>query len=126
VWFGFFTAKTWERTVESLRYCGFKGDDLASLPAQQLDNEVRITIEHSEWQGKMQAKVAWVNAGYSGIKLADPMDMNELRQFAARMKSSVKNIKEVEGKKAERTQATPPASEPTPPPAAPDDDFPFA
>lgn len=104
-WFGYFTQKTWERTVESLRYCGFKGDDLESVVRQALDQEVSIVVEHHEYNGKTYARVAWVNAsGGGGMKLANQMSANDLRMFSAQMKQrGIGKIGEVAGKKAERS-----------------------
>jgi hypothetical protein len=120
-WWGSFTDKSWTRTMEALRYCGFKGDDLYELPGQALDQEVGIVVEHSEYQGKTNARVRWVNAPSSGVKLAKPMDQNQLRNFSAMMKAKVAQVKAVEGKKASVSEA--PAFE-TPPPS--DEDDPFA
>jgi hypothetical protein len=95
-WFGYFSDKTWERTCESLRYCGWKGDDLADLGA--LDYQVQIVVEHNEYDGKCFPRVAWVNRLGSGhIKLQKPLPQEELRRFAARMRSRAAGIKEVEG-----------------------------
>jgi hypothetical protein len=101
-WWGFFTAKTYERTVESLRACGFRGDDLAALMEQKIDNEVEIVVEHTEWNGTKSARVRWVNAT-GGTKLANQMSVDDLRAFAAIIKAKVAAIKEIEGKKAERS-----------------------
>jgi hypothetical protein len=100
-WWGNFTEKTWERTVESLRYCGFQGDELDTLPSQTLDQVVDVEVEHSEYLGKVSAKVKWVNAPYSGIKLTKPMGSQELRNFSALMKAKVASVK---------TQVTPPST----------------
>lgn len=123
-WWGYFTQKTYTRTVESLRLCGFKGDDLMDLLTQELGNEVSIVTEVSEWNGKTNARVSWINSAGSGIKMANPMATNDLRAFAAQLKAKVGAIKEVPGKKAERgTAPAPEAAEPSPPPS--DDDCPF-
>ena len=63
-WFGYFTAKTYERTCEALRYCGWRGNQLDDLGT--LDQKVQIVVEHEEYEGKNRAKVAWVNAFGSG------------------------------------------------------------
>jgi hypothetical protein len=125
-WWGYFTQNTYTRTIEALRTCGFKGDDLMSLLSQELTNEVTIVTEISEWQGKSNARVKWINSSGGGIKMANPMNTNDLRQFAAQMKAKTAAIKEVEGKKAERGAAAQPetAHEPPPPPPS-DDDCPF-
>jgi hypothetical protein len=69
-------------------------------------------------------RIAWVNAASSGIKLANPMGTDDLRRFAAAMKSRVAQVKPVEGKKAEKgTAATATAAEEPPPPS--DEDVPF-
>lgn len=103
VWFGYFSEKTVTRTVESLRYCGFKGDDLAALLTQTLDQEVQLVIQHEDYQGTTSAKVAWVNrAGGGGFKLKEPMQKAGLQRFAAMMKNSVKAIPEAPGPKGER------------------------
>lgn len=101
-WYGYFTEKTAKRTVESLRYCGFKGDDLMGALAQKLDNQVSIKIEHNEYQGKVSERVAWVNQpGGPGVRLQAPMNTADLRSFSARMKASVAGVPEAtDGRKA--------------------------
>ena len=119
-WFGYFTEKTWQRTIEALRICGFKGDDLMDAAAQKLVQEVSVVIEPNTYEGKTTMRIAWVNKSSSGVKLAAPMNAADLRQFSAMMKSRVNQVKPVEGKKADAGKAEEPT---TPPPA--DDDPPF-
>lgn len=102
-WFGHFSEKTIHRTVESLRYCGFKGDDLAGAVTQKLDQEVQIVVAHDDYNGKTTAKVNWVNrAGGDGFRMDKPMAGTALSRFAAQMKNAVRQIPEANGKKAER------------------------
>jgi hypothetical protein len=93
-WFGFFTDKALQRTIESLRYLGWKGDDLAELPTLaetgMLPEEVDLVVEHEEYKGALRAKVAWVNKPGGGrVQLAKPMEADSLKSFAARMKGSI-------------------------------------
>lgn len=111
-WFGYFTEGSWKRTIESLRYCGFKGDDLATLDEQELDQRVSIQVEHEERETengtRVLARIAWVNrVGGSTIKLKKPMDANDLRKFAASMNRYVSGVKEVEGEKASAARRSP-------------------
>jgi hypothetical protein len=89
-WFGFFTDKTTERTVESLRLLGWQGDDITKL--EELGSRrVSIVVEHEEYQGQVRAKIQWVNRlGGLGVKLKAPMDDAARRKFAARMKGFAK------------------------------------
>jgi len=123
-WFGYFTDKTWSRTVESLRCCGFKGDDLLQVATQELNQEVSIVVQPDTWEGKTRMRIAWVNKASGGVKLAAPMGTDDLRKFAASMKSRVAQVKPVEGKKAEPGATPPPAASDEPPPPS-DDDVPF-
>jgi len=117
VWFGFFTDKTWERTMESLRYCGWKGDDLSAIRVEDLDQLVELVVEHDEYQGDINARVAWVNrpGGGGRLKLKDQLSPDEVRAFAARMKQRAKGVPEVKepngnppGVPARRAPADPP------------------
>jgi hypothetical protein len=95
-WFGFFTDKTWERTMQSLRYAGWTGDDVANLG--DLPNQVEIVIGHEEYDGKTRAKIQWVNQiGGGKIQLNNPMADGALRKFAAAMRSRAKGVNEVAG-----------------------------
>ena len=105
-WFGYFTKDAWKRTLESLRYAGFKGDNLADLENQPLDQQVMVVIEHNDHNDKVYARVAWVNRSGGAIKLADPMKPNDLKKFASEMKRHAAQISEVEGPKAERQAPT--------------------
>lgn len=124
-WFGYFGPKSMDRTIESLRLVGFTGDDLATLPTQQINQKVSITVEHSEWDGKVRAKVAWVNRpGGGGVKLEKPLAENDLRMFAASLRNRVKSKPAVAGEKVEPGATPQPSS--TPAPASPPvDDVPF-
>lgn len=87
-WFGFFTDKTLENTVKSLRACGWTGDDLSDL-AGITANEVNLVVEHeTDDRGQTRAKVRWVN-GTSGLAMKDQLDTAEAKTFAARMKGAI-------------------------------------
>lgn len=112
-WFGYFSdnVTATDRTFAALRACGFTGDDLERFPDQRPTNEVEIVVGHEEYEGKMQAKVQWVNAPGRGVKLADPMRGQDLRMFAGRFKSKLKNIPEIKTVEAKRE---PPSAAPPP------------
>jgi len=107
LWVGFFTETSADRTIESLRFCGFRGDDLATVITGPLDQEVSITVEVEEYEGKKRSKVAWVNESGGGMKMANPMDAKDLRTFAAKFKAKVKGKPEIQGTK---TTAPPPGA----------------
>jgi hypothetical protein len=111
-WIGFFTNDSWQRTMESLRFAGWSGDDLSALPSMPLDQVVSITVESDEYDGKTRSRITWVNQPGAGgvLKLAEPMSPDVLRQFAAQMKSKAALIPLKPG--AKRTVETPKTSEP--------------
>ncbi len=112
-WRGFFTTeKAEKRTVESLRYCGFRGEELSAASAQELDQEVSIAIDHEEYEGKVRDRVKWVNRpGGRGYKLKEQLPGADLKKLSSSLKLKVKDIPEEPGKKAERL---PPAEEADP------------
>lgn len=97
-----------ERSIESLRACGFTGDDIDKFAEQTPDIECQIVVEHETYQGKTTAKVKWVNqAGGGGFVFEKPLDSTSLRKFSAQFKGALKGIPAVQGKKAERQAPTP-------------------
>lgn len=117
-WYGSFsptvmgtTGKTVaQRTVESLRYMGFKGNDFLELETQKIDQIVSITVEHevSEQDGKTYLKVGWVNQlGGGVIKIARPLSMEDKRKFAAVMKGSLSKVPDVDGERHESNGSAP-------------------
>lgn len=107
-WFGYFSKAAGKRTAQSLRYMGFKGDDLEAINDQDLNQKVQIVIGHNtytkideetgEEKSITRARVDWVNRlGSGAIKLNNPMPQDELRKFAAMMKSRLASVPEVDG-----------------------------
>lgn len=86
-WYGFFTDKTMDRTIETLRLCGWKGSDLNSLDGLG-DNEVSIVLETEEYEGKSRQRVQWVNRA-GGLAMANPLSADQAKAFAAKMKGAV-------------------------------------
>jgi hypothetical protein len=107
-WFGYFSKASYERTVESLRFCGFKGNDLNKLNEQELRQKVQVQIGHNTYTKRNDetgeekevtfARVDWVNRiGSGAIKLNNPMSKDEQRKFAAMMTKHIASIPEVDG-----------------------------
>lgn len=86
-WWGYFTEKTWERTLDSLRYMGWQSDDLGNLDGLDA-NEVELVLDEEEYDGKKRLKVQWVNR-LQALYIKDPMDAQERVSFAARMRGRI-------------------------------------
>lgn len=103
VWYGYFTDATLERTIESLRYMGWKGDDPSDgLPGLDA-NEVDIVVEDEEYEGKTYAKVQWVNRP-GGLALKAPLSEEKAKAFGASMRE---RIRAIDASKGERKVAAP-------------------
>lgn len=107
-WYGYFTDDSFERTIDSLRLCGWEGDDLSDLRGIE-KNDVQLTIAHEpDLQGEIRSRAAWVN-GLGGVAMKDKMDKGAAAGFAARMKGRVLALKQAGGGQAKRpTGAAPP------------------
>lgn len=83
-WFGYFTDATLDRTLDSLRHCGWSSDSLAELDGLD-QNEVEIVVDQEEYQGKTRTKVQWVNRP-SKLALKEQLSAQEAQAFAARLR----------------------------------------
>lgn len=128
-WYGYFTDKTTARTIESLRHCGWQGDDFSDLSTVGTqDVEIVVDDERDDRDGTMRTRVRWVNSlGSSGPAVKNVMDEASRKAFAARMRGVVVaanggNVSKPVPPKAPSRQPQQPAS-----PAADyaDDDIPF-
>lgn len=121
-WFGYFSKDAYKRTLESLRHCGLKGEDV--LNPGPLDQIVSVSVEHEEYEvanedtgevtQRTRARISWVNrAGGGVIKLKNPLSADEARKFAAQLRNALRGIPETQGERvgraapAQATQAKP-------------------
>jgi hypothetical protein len=129
VWDGWLTEKTFDRTIESLRHCGWEGSDLSEL--QGLDaNEVDLVIEQEEYEGRVYPKVKWVNRA-GGLAHKTPLSGDKAKFFALQMKEKIKAFDASKGAlpprtapKSQSARRSAPAGPPEPPPLS-DDDIPW-
>jgi hypothetical protein len=89
-WYGFFTEKTIETTLKSLRTLGWEGDDLSDLSGIDTKDAYAV-IAHEEGQdGKVRARVRWINESPNGgLALKTRMDEGAAKAFAERMRGHV-------------------------------------
>jgi hypothetical protein len=92
-WYGFFTEKTAQRTIESLRYCGWQGNDLASIDVEDIPKVVQIVVEEDEYEGKRRLRVQWVNRDGAGLAMKTRLAGSAAASFAARMKGLCMAVK---------------------------------
>ncbi len=98
-WLGHFTDKTSERTIESLQYMGWRGDDLSELDnlgpeqcAALLPSAVQIVCEPDTYKDKTTLKVQWVNQiGGGSFAFKAPVTGKDLKAFAAQMRGAVRS-----------------------------------
>lgn len=96
-WHGFLGDNTFDRTIESLRFCGWTGDDLTDLSG--LDTkEVVIVIENEEYKGKVSPKIQWVNRA-GGLAVKTPMSAEKAKTFAAAMRGKIRALDAAKGVK---------------------------
>ncbi len=83
-WYGYFTHKTEERTLEALEACGWDGVDIADLSSVGR-KRVQLVVEHErdEKSGDFNARIRWVNA--LGIAMKNRMNDQQRSDFAARI-----------------------------------------
>ena len=115
-WYGYFTADTEQRTLESLRACGWQGDDLAELKGMG-SRKVSLVIEDETFEGKTHSRVRWVNRfGGNGVRLAKTMDAQARRQLAARLRpaAAATPVLPPEGQPAQLGRPGPAPSSPPP------------
>jgi hypothetical protein len=90
-WFGFFSDACFDRTIQSLRYCGWQGDDVSDLSG--IDRHaVDLVVEHDEYQGKVTPKVRWINQIGGGLG----MSAAQAEEFARSIKSRIAGMKGAE------------------------------
>jgi hypothetical protein len=104
-WFGFFTDQTTDRTLDSLRHCGWDGDNFVELKGLDA-NEVEIVIDTDEYEGKPRTKVQWVNRP-SRLAMREQMSGQEVSAFAARMRGRALQHKQKYGVQPAPTASTP-------------------
>lgn len=83
-WFGFFSEGAVDRTIESLRHCGWDSDSLAELDSLSA-NEVELVVEDEEYEGKWRSKVKWVNR-VARLQMKEQMSPAQVQAFAARLR----------------------------------------
>lgn len=120
-WYGSFSENAYERTMQSLRYCGWEGDNLDDI--QALPTEVSVTVEQSEWDGKINTRIAWVNLLGSGARLNNPLSADRRRQFAAQMRDRARATVAKPGAGGDKRSTQPELPGGKGP--GPDDDIPF-
>jgi hypothetical protein len=116
-WYGYFTEKTLDRTIESLRIMGWTGNDLEQLSGLDT-NEVDLVVDEEEYEGKLHTKVQWVNR-VGGLQIKAPLSPEKTRSFAAAMKDRIKAIDAAGGLRAKPAKS--PVIPPEPPPLTDDD-----
>ncbi len=87
-----------ERSIESLQYCGWVGDDLSEFSDKGLHgldkNEVEIVVELEEYTDKegnprVSPKVQWVNRAGGYLNVSQAMNPDAAQSFGDRMRGLV-------------------------------------
>jgi hypothetical protein len=110
-WYGHFTEKTADRTLESLEHCGWDGASLVELKGfGSKEVELDVGLEQGD-DGKEYVRVRWVNRLGGGPKLKETLDVAGVEALDARLKGAM--LARKEAKANEGDTSFPPADKPT-------------
>lgn len=88
-WYGYFTEKTVDRTLESLEHCGWNGNSLGAGDLDTARGEVQIVIEHeADQKGEQRARVKWVNS-IGGLQLGEVLDEASIQKLNQQLKGKL-------------------------------------
>jgi hypothetical protein len=104
-WYGFFTPETTDRTLESMRHCGWESDSLEHIDTLG-NNEVELVLEEEEYEGKVRTRVRWVNRP-ARLVVGEQMSPERLKAFAAKMRGKAVASKQKYGAQPQPTQDKP-------------------
>lgn len=96
---GYFGPNSSARTIESLQFCGWEGDDLSEFADNELHgldaNEVEGVVGIEEWKDKetdeprSAPRVNWINKPGGRVNVDNAMDQAKAQAFGAKMKGLV-------------------------------------
>jgi hypothetical protein len=108
-WFGYFTETAVDRTLDSLRHCGWASDNLTELDSLSA-NEVELVLDSEEFEGKERLKVKWVNRA-SRLALKEQMSPQAAAAFAAKLRGKAVAHKAKYGPQPQSRPANRPADD---------------
>jgi hypothetical protein len=91
-WYGFLTDKTQERTIEALRYAGWRGTDLADLSDLSREDvpNVELVIAPDTYEGKTSMKVQFVNR--IGGRIGSALPADKAKALAAKFRGVIASV----------------------------------
>ena len=102
-WYGYFTPRAMDRTIESIMICGYKGaDPFVDFAEGNLEGlgskDVELVIEDElDQDGTPRTRVRWVNAFRgSGIPVLQPEDRAEARAAGAKAAARLAEIRKLQ------------------------------
>lgn len=120
-WYGFFSEKTTERTLDSLETMGWDGVSITD-PMGLDRNDVQLVVEHeTNDEGKTFPRVRWVNR-LGGLTMKEELSGAALQNFKQRMQGTIIARRQSKGAPAPRPQQrqVPPQGRPS---SYPDEDY---
>lgn len=123
-WYGHFTPRAEERTIEQLQIAGWTGDDFINLPGVG-DTEFELVVEEYEGENGSWFKGTFINR--MGVAMKNVMSADEKQAFARRMNARMKSSG---GPRPQQNQRTNGGGQRPPPPRRDEsrgdsDDIPF-
>ncbi len=84
-----------QRVIESLRYLGWRTDDLSDLSGLGESNAIAVVEHKTNDQGKTFAEVKWINSLTGGAKIADESRVSgtAAKQLGQRFSALARGVK---------------------------------
>jgi hypothetical protein len=87
----YFSPVAFDRAIETLRTCGWTGDDLSDMSMISVDTspDVEAVLGEEEYEGKVRLKVKFINP-WKDRTPREPLSHDAARSFAELMKEKVR------------------------------------